>query len=448
MSSVTRRYGIALALFALMSLLLSCSPPADPLAYGKLCLPARVEADGQVSCPSQVSFQRPNPFGRNAIDFSVTNRRDVAVEAFVLAGPAELFISSGVQDMGADSGDMLTSEDNNLDIFQFLGLRSYQPLKANEVIRDRFVPSELGRSREVSLALDCGGLTPDLPCDIELDYVFVVEPNECAANEDCDGLWICDTSRGECVECQETSQCSEGQTCELGRCTPERVTSTCATTPGQPPLGSIALVLFVGIALITLRRPRHRPAHRTAMIALLLLCSPLCGATPSEKAISAKSAQLPVARFDLSVGPRFFTGQLGELTDVGLGFGVRQGLRGRYLGADLTLTAAYFATRQPAPPSSRSLITYSAQIGPRGYLPLGPIELFAGGSYERLGLAANSLVRFTGESLSYNALDATVGVHMRVSSLEFELEGQYHWLFGLPGQMISVGLTVGFIGGQ
>lgn len=446
MSSVTR----CLAMMTLMCLMLSCSPPADPLAYGRLCLPARVEADGQVSCPSQVSFQRPNPFGRNAIDFSVTNLRDLEVEAIVLAGPAELFVSSGVQDMGPDSGDMQTTEDNNLDIFQFLGLRTYQPLKANEVIRDRFVPSELGRSREVSLALDCGGLTPTLACDIELDYVFVVEPNECAANEDCDGLWICDTSRGECVECQETSQCSEGQTCELGRCTPERVTSTCATTQARPPLGGLVLVLFVGIGLWGMRRLRRRGLRprRAAMLVLLVMSATLCGASPTEKPITAQSAHVPVARFDLSLGPRFFTGQLGELTDVGLGFGIRQGLRGRYLGADLTLTAAYFSTRQPAPPSSRSLITYSAQVGPRGYLPLGPIELFAGGSYERLGLAANSLVRITGESLSYNALDATVGVHMRVSSLEFELEGQYHWLFGLPGQMISVGLTVGFIGGQ
>ena len=468
------------ALAAALSMTLTCSPPADPLAFGTLCLPERRGADGLVTCASQVTTKRPNPFGRNAIDFTLTNRRDAQVIAFVLAGPAALFEGSGADmgDMG-ERADMNASGADNRDAFQFLGIRSYQPLQPRAVIRDRFVPTELGRSREVALALDCGGLTSDLACDLELEYVFMVEPTECAANEDCDGLWTCDISRGECVECLETAQCGDGQTCELGRCSPERQPVSCgvgqvsaaAASKAHHALAWWALLAAAALASRRRRKAASPAGQRSLRRALgrrvsaravrASLASAIALATLSYDARAARAmsggdgpdtigAQLdgPQTRLSLSLGPRLMSGRLGELTNTGVGFAIRQGLRGRHLGADLTLTTAYFTTLQAAPPTSRSLITYSAQVGPRGYLPLGwmGMELFAGASYERLGLASNSLVRATGTRVSYHAAVAAAGLRASFSSLEVELEGQHHWLIGLPGDMISINVTVGFLG--
>ena len=152
----------------------------------------------------------------------------------------------------------------------------------------------------------------------------------------------------------------------------------------------------------------------------------------------------PRSRTHLGVGPRFFSGEIGENSNFGLGFGLSQALRWSHFSMDATLSAAYFTTTQPAPPTSRSLIVYSAQFTPKIYYPIGPLEVFAMGGYERVGLAANSLIRITGPELSYNGATVGGGVQWVMTPLEVRLGGQWHWISGLPGQMLSITLSVGF----
>ena len=73
---------------------LSCSPPADPISAGRICAPDRAD------CPSRSTVTRTTPFGRNAIDFVVTNNSSAPVKVTVLAGPAELFVEDNMNDMG------------------------------------------------------------------------------------------------------------------------------------------------------------------------------------------------------------------------------------------------------------------------------------------------------------------------------------------------------------
>lgn len=401
--------------------MMSCSPPADPISSGRICAPERAD------CPSKSTVMRTTPFGRNAIDFVVTNNSSAPVKVTVLAGPAELFVEDNMSDMGdmADMGNV-----PNLDLFEFLGVREYEAVPGNTTIQDRFIPSELGRSSEITMQAYCPEDPSIAACNISLDFVVIVEANECSANEDCDGNWICDTTRGECVECVAGGdQCATGQSCELGRCQPERV-SSCAQTQGQSPSWPLWILFGLTIFWRTTRR-RRRILPLAAL--LLVLCTSSTG-----------WAEPPRARVHLGVGPRYLTGQMGELTNFGLGFSLGQEMRGQHFGVGVTLNATYFTTTQPPPPTSRSLIIYSAQLMPALYYPLGDFEIFAKGGYERVGLAANSLIRITGEDLSYHGASVGAGAQWVLNPLEIRLGGTWHWISGLPGQMITIELSIGF----
>ena len=153
------------------------------------------------------------------------------------------------------------------------------------------------------------------------------------------------------------------------------------------------------------------------------------------------------AEFSFGAGPRFFTGDVGARTDPGAGFYVAQELRWRYVGLAFTLDTAFFVTRPDALPLGRDLGTYSVRLGPRGYIPLNDwLEVYADAEYERLGLAANSLATLTGTRISYDAVTMSAGARARFSSLFARVGPSYHLVFDLPGDLVSIDLTVGLAG--
>lgn len=420
MIQLTRTWAIALGILISLGLA-GCDPPEDALSAGALC------TSPNTSCPTQVEVSRATPFGRNAVDLTVFNQGTSNANITVYAGPSDLFTA------GIPVVDPSDSDDDG--IYEFFVQRTYT-LGPNTSQLDRFLPTQLGRSKSITIAMRCEPTTASQGCDAALEYVVLLEANECRANEDCDGRWICDTTRGECVECLDVSQCELGQSCELGRCKPERVTS-CAHAPTRAPLSPTPLlpVAFIGAALWWRKRKGARAAMASAAV---LLCTTLGGTA------HAQVVATPRAYVHVGAGGAQLTGEVGALANTGISMTVAQELRGMYVGMGLYLGAAYFTTTQPSPPTSKSLITYSAQLTPTLYYRIGPAELFARGGYERMGVAANSLIRTTGPELSYNAFVAGAGAQWALDPLSVRAEFVWHTIGGFPGSMMGINLLVGF----
>ena len=63
-----------------------------------------------------------------------------------------------------------------------------------------------------------------------------------------------------------------------------------------------------------------------------------------------------------------------------------------------------------------------------------------------MGLAANSLATLTGTRISYDALTLSAGAQAQFSSLIARVGPSYHLVFDLPGDLVSIDLTVGLAG--
>ena len=394
----------------------ACSVPSDPVELGSLCFP------NETSCARSEQLTRGTTLGRNVVDYEVTNTGSVTTRAFVTVSPPSF-----------SSEDADASFDPTSPNTPALATREFD-LEAGSARADRFVGSELGRDPELVLDVFCD--TTD--CSVTLDYVVIVEPIECVVAQDCSNGWLCDDERGQCVECLSgrDDQCAEGQTCELGRCTPPQG-SSCASAPGDAPVHPASLLVLALAALAWRRRTRSSALAASALVGGLL----------APDLAHAQQTDEMRAEFSMGGGLVGFTGQMGEQTDPGASFHVRQELRWRHVGVAFTLNTAFFVTRPEQLPLGRDLATYSVRLGPRGYLPLTPwLELHAGAEYERLGLASNSLAGLTGTRISYDALALSAGVGISESSFFARLGPSYHLVFDLPGDLVSVDLTVGIAG--
>lgn len=107
--------------------------------------------------------------------------------------------------------------------------------------------------------------------------------------------------------------------------------------------------------------------------------------------------------------------------------------------------ATYFLTNQNAPPFSKGLQSYFFQIGPRAFIPLGPVEIPIGVDYSRLGLASNTLVQITGIESGYNGLNVTTGVRFRWSGLEVRGDLEWQPYLNFPGQFIGARLSIALV---
>lgn len=369
--------------------LTACVPePSDPVDQGQICAPATDE------CANQ-NFIYRDSIGRNQLDYVIQN-----------VGEFTAFATASAQLPGA------TENDANLVL-----VATTHQIPAGESVGNRWTTQQLGNTSPLLLNLSCPG------CSVSMDYVLTSIPLECITDDDCSGGWFCDQENpGRCIECRSDSDCTIDQRCNMdqGRCTPPDGGAGCNTAAQLP---FILGLLF----LVALRR--RKPPSKTLLSTLLLLV-----------AVNA-SAAAPVATMSVGLGGQLLLGELGEDADPGISLDFSQELRWQYFGAAIHVTAAYFLTNQESPPFSKGLQTYGFRIGPRGFVPLGPVELSYGLDYLRLGLASNSLVKLTGTQTSFHGLSAGLGVRYRWSGIEFRLNTDWQPILDLPGSILSIHLS-------
>ncbi|MEZ4460006.1 MAG: hypothetical protein R3E66_09800 [bacterium] len=391
----------ALLTVCLALLISGCVPaPSDPVDTGTLCLPSTAD------CPSQTVVSR-DAVGRNQLDYAIQNlgtmEADVTAVAYVPESDVDAGGDASVDDAGQTSGRILIAQ----------GEHRIPPA---ESVGNRWTPQLLGTRNEIEFSINCSA------CEVTADYVLTSVPLECSIDDDCSSGWLCDTrTPGRCVECLSDDDCMSGQTCDIqgGRCTPPAAAS-CSASGG--------LVAWLGLLFVLGFRRRYAGAATT-----LTFCAFL--------ALPAHAAP-PVASLGVGVGTQMFTGDVGTVTDAGLSLSLSQELRWQYLGVGLGVNTSYFLTNQPSPPFSRDLRTVAVLVGPRGYIPVGPIELALSAEYMRMGLDSNSLIRITGPALSYDGFSFGAGLRYRWSGLEVRLDGVWQTIVSFPGDIIGLQLGI------
>lgn len=389
-------------LVASLLLLLGCvGPPSDPVAFGELCVPS---AD---DCPTVSTLSR-DAVGRNQLDYSVENQGDTRATVRVV-----------VRVPGDGESPIITEQSH--------------VLEPGESEGNRWTPQVLGTRDSFELVVICSG------CDVRVPFVLTSVPLECVRDDECSGGWLCDTNvAGRCVECIRDRDCDVDQRCDTrrGRCTPEQPGGCTTGSSSRPGLIlSILLGLFLMASILGVRR-RLNPLTVVAFLATSLLVLQDLDAAPPKSSLSFEA------------GAHGLTGNLGENSNLGIGFSIGQELRWKYAGISVRLGTSYFLTDQEEPPFSRGIQTYSAAIGPRGYIPLGPMEIAFGVDYVRMGLASNSLVRQSGLDTQHNALGMTLGARYRWSGLEARLTGGWTPIFGLDTSVVTLDLGFALTSGR
>lgn len=393
------------------------SGPSDTVAYGALCAPATAD------CPSRVTLRRDGR-GANQLDFRIENTGAAAASVVV-----EVRTEAAELDAGADADTDAGGQDGESVLVE----QTYA-VGAGESVADRLTQDQLLTTPTVFLEMRCEG------CQVRLEYALSAETIECRSDEECSGTWLCDSARGRCVECLSNGDCASGQTCDevTRQCKPPSTTS-CASAAPSPPASLWLWALVLTLAVVA-RRWRRRGA---ASLAALALAVALGGVLVGVLAPGEASAQGMRAKFSAGAGPRYLTGELGDLTKRGIGVTVEQELRSRWAGGVVQLSTSYYLTTQQPPPLSHEFQMYSVLLGPRGYLRLGPIELAAGPDVRRVGLVTNSLVRQTGPEINYLAVGGTLETRYLVEPFELLIRFGYHPIFGLDGGLVSIDVAAG-----
>lgn len=433
--ALARRAALLIAVLGIVAV--GCSDaydatgPRDTASAGELCAPP------QTDCPSHVTLQRAGALGVSRLDFELRNEggaSEVTIEVLREDGPTIDLDGSSETGTGDASNDAAAGDAGSSTNPALLISQTYQ-LGEGESVTDYIGRETLSTRSQFEVHLRCDD------CQARLTYVLASEPLECRTEDDCGGGWSCDDERGYCVECISNADCSEEQECsmESNRCTPEQAGGCNAAASEHPPWGAlvVAIVAFVMVGFLNSRRRRK---HAAVVGAVLI-------ATAITLAPDEASADPPRAGIHVDLGSRFLMGAMGEETDRGIGLNLSQELRGRHFGGRVELGANYFLTHQPPPPLSRELQMYHVAIGPQFYLPVGPVELFAGVDYRRIGLMANSLVRITGPETNHNALGASLGAQYRAAPFDIGLRAGYQALFGLDSSMITIDFKVGIASG-
>lgn len=415
--------------------------PDDILASGEICAP------GSSDCPSQLTLERGTEVGANQLDFRLEN----------LGEGAEITLKATVQTADVEDTVDLDAEGKlptiplqprraeEPDTFTLVE-RSYQ-LGAHEVIYDRLVSRELLTVPRFQLSLSCED------CSAALEFTQFSAALECRNDDECGGTWACNRQDGRCVECLKDSHCGSGQSCDpaSNTCVPPEL-GGCATNSSAPAPLSVWVLGFLASIFLALKarrsflaRKRRRSAGRARVLersggALLFSALLFCLAAGFSQTAQAAA---PSSALRLGVGPRFLSGKLGENTKRGIGLSVSQHVRGRYIGAQVTVGASYYLTTQQAPPLTNELQLYTVALGPQFYLPIEPVEVSLGADVRQVGLITNSLARITGPGLNYAAAGATAQVRYRLAGVSLILDGGFHPIIGLGSSLITLNISVG-----
>lgn len=376
----------------------ACIPrPEDPVSIGTLCLPSGSD------CPDEAVLVRDS-VGRNQLDYAITNNTDamIDIDAFVV------------------NPSILDFDPTNFETDDVIAQRTFRAVAPGATVSDRFTPLSLGTRDSVRFVPYCDS------CEISVEYVFESVPLECFDDEDCSSGWLCDQQFGQCAECITNDDCNEDQTCDSfrGRCTPEDTTPNCATS------GTFPVIFFLLLTGLFLSRRTWR--------AIVVPAALICLFIPIELGASPPSANMTIG-----VGYRELFGTLGEDAQAGIGMTLSQELRWRYIGAAVAIGTTFYQTTQDPPPFTRGLQTYTAQIGPRIYIPLGSFGFHVGPDIRRVGFMNNSLVRVTGVKNNFTAIGGNAGFRFHFDRILLRLDGGFAPFLNLPGSTFSLEFSVG-----
>jgi len=396
-----------------------CGSPAESVANGRLCTPATSD------CPSKTRLSGSTA-GRNLLDVALENRGPEATATLDISFEPE----GDVQLTDATNGDSGLNPPGEDPVFPV----RYE-LSPDDRVEDRFHSTEIFNVPRLFVALDCRACPNcEESCDVQADYVFMTEANECSSDSECSGEKFCNPSAGLCVECLEDSDCNLDQSCDKssGRCRPPD-SRGCSQAVGPVPLPALLVLL---VALVSFRSVSRRPRPSSFALAAALGLS--ASVLPAEAA-----AETPGSTLSIGVGPRWVTGPLGRDVQRGIGIELREIVRGRHVGASASIAASYFVTNQPSPPLSRELQVFGFGIGPRAFVPVGPVEVMAGAGYRRVGFAPNALVRRTGTDSNFNAVGGSVGAGYRWSRFVLRVDGSLHPILELEGSLAAGTVSFG-----
>jgi hypothetical protein len=408
---------LAIAAFlTLVSIVAGCGTSPDSVSSNSICSP------GTSDCPSRRSIARSQT-GQNVLDVRVINHGPEAT-VFLDVAP-RLEDAAGADDVGASM-----AREGIFPVDYRLG--------ADESTTDRFGPAELPTRDQLELQIGCRTCAEcDAPCRVETEYVYLTEPLECDNDDDCGRDQICRPGTGSCVECLNNGDCEANQTCheESGRCLPPS-SSGCGHTPTGPAVPLWLALVALGVLVWWSARTRHSTAT-LSIFAGLAFASILLAAPPDA------AARNPDSTLSLGVGPRFVTGDLGRNVQRGIGAELHESLRWRHVGVDFWIETNYFLTTQQPPPLDHELQIFGFGLGPRGYVPIGPIELTFGIGYQRVGFGPNALIRQTGRDANFHAVGGEIGVGYQFSSFVLRTDAQLQPLIGSKGSLLSFNLAFG-----
>lgn len=159
-------------------------------------------------------------------------------------------------------------------------------------------------------------------------------------------------------------------------------------------------------------------------------------------------AQSTTVYFQPGVSTTSYTGDVGRYASGSLGVVVTQGVQFGPLGAFVSLGTDFHLTNQPPPPYTRGLQTFTIATGLRLEFPLRPFAPILGVEYANLGVVSNTLNRFTGDRLSFNAVGGHVAGRWHFLDplyVEAQVGARYYVDMRAPtagiGGVVAIGLS-------
>ncbi len=167
-------------------------------------------------------------------------------------------------------------------------------------------------------------------------------------------------------------------------------------------------------------------------------------------AVPLRAQEGPEVFFQPAVTTQSFTGEVGRYASASIGVSATQGVQFDVIGAFLTLATNYHLTNQPPPPYTRGLQTFGISAGLRFRLPIDPIEPHLGVEYTNLGVVSNTLNRFTGSRLNFNAIGIVAAAKWQFAPpIYVEFSGHTRYFVDMLDPTLSFGASLGLgLGGR
>ena len=155
---------------------------------------------------------------------------------------------------------------------------------------------------------------------------------------------------------------------------------------------------------------------------------------------SAAAQNGPSVYFQPGVTSNHFTGDVGRYASGSIGIAAMQGIQFGLMGAYLALGTDFHLTNQPPPPYSRGLQTFTIATGLRIAPQIAPVRPMFGIEYANLGVVSNTLNRFTGNRLGFNAIGANAAARWRfMPPFYVEAQANVRYFVDMRSPVASIG---------